>query len=40
MDDKLEIKRDSKGYWKPVDKINYQPVFFWPPNFKKLFRRN
>ena len=31
------MERDKRGYWKPVDKIQYQPIFQWPLNFKKIF---
>ena len=31
------MDRDKRGYWKPVDKIQYQPIFQWPLNFKKIF---
>ena len=23
------MERDKRGYWKPVDKIQYQPIFQW-----------
>ena len=31
------MERDKRGYWKPVDKIEYQPVFKWPLDLKKIF---
>ena len=37
MNEKNIFSRDVKGYWKPVDKIEYQPVFRWPVNFIKIF---
>ncbi len=38
MNEKNIFSRDVKGYWKPVDKIEYQPVFRWPVNFIKIFK--
>ena len=33
-----EMKRDKRGYWKPVDKIKYQPLFKWPLDLKKILK--
>jgi sterol desaturase/sphingolipid hydroxylase (fatty acid hydroxylase superfamily) len=30
MDDNREGRRDEKGYWKPLARIEYPPVFIWP----------
>ena len=34
----MENNRDKRGYWKPVEKIEYQPIFKWPIDLKKYFK--
>jgi hypothetical protein len=31
MDDALYGRRDRRGHWQPYRRVQYPPVFVWPP---------